>query len=43
MGGKRKYFDDYSNLLDKITFNKVLDKFNLTDTEKEILNLKKVV
>ncbi len=41
--GKENIFDDYSNLLDKITFNKVLDKFNLTDTEKEILNLKKVV
>ncbi|WP_242992573.1 helix-turn-helix transcriptional regulator [Clostridium botulinum] len=39
--GKENIFDDYSNLLDKITFNKVLDKFNLTDTEKEILNLKK--
>ncbi|MCW6109120.1 helix-turn-helix transcriptional regulator [Clostridium sporogenes] len=39
--GKENIFDDYSNLSDKITFNKVLDKFNLTDTEKEILNLKK--
>lgn len=39
--GKENIFNDYSNLLDKITFNKVLDKFNLTDTEKEILNLKK--